>query len=159
MKKIIIYLLVLVSIGLYANDFVSGEILVLLHDDVKGDAYISFKSSYAEYDLMEIEVISARLNLFHFRFDHKKISEEDFLSIISKDALVDVAQLNHYYLLDETEIHDEIVEDEAGYPNQTNPEDDFFSIQWALNISIPLYMYPIPTVSKPTNNITISYII
>jgi hypothetical protein len=72
------------SISLFASDWVSGEILIILKSDVKDDAYDDFKLSYTDYGFKEIEIISKRLNLVHFSFKNEKITDLDFLSLISK---------------------------------------------------------------------------
>jgi hypothetical protein len=68
MNKVLTFILILISVSLFASDWVPGEILVILNKDVKGSIYDNFILSYSGYDFKEVEIISSRLNLVHFSF-------------------------------------------------------------------------------------------
>ena len=133
MRGLFTFLLIFFKVSMFASDWVQGEILVILNNNVKGSAYDNFISSYSDYELNEIEIISPRLNLIHLGFNNDKISAREFLLIISNDQRVDFAQLNHYYTPEEGEFTEYNPNDSENGPNRNNPNDPNLEFQWALN--------------------------
>jgi hypothetical protein len=119
-------------LGVSASEFKPGEILVLLHSNVKGNVYEDFIFSFSIYDFEEVEKISERLNLIHFKFDEKKISEENFLLILKANPNVDIVQLN-YININEAAEPSEHENDESLIPTNSFPNDPLFYRQWALH--------------------------
>ena len=134
MKKVIIVLLMIISIRLNASSWVSGEILIILNPNVRGNVYDDFVSSYSQYGLTEVEVISTRLNLLHFSFKPSSIDDEVLLSLIRQDPRVNVAQLNHFYDDEDIEVNYAPPENyDDGESARNIPNDHYFGEQWALH--------------------------
>ncbi|MCL2065623.1 MAG: S8 family serine peptidase, partial [Candidatus Cloacimonetes bacterium] len=140
-KTIFTILLTLcICINLFAQDWVHGELIITLFDNVRGKAIDNFTDSYTEYNFKHEEVLSDIVNIHLYTFDYDEIAEIEFRELIRADSRVLFVQFNHTYTIDESEfiLIDEsdpiftITENFHVEEEEFIPNDTFFSQQWAL---------------------------
>jgi len=103
--------------NLNASNWVKGQIIVDLHNNIRGDVLNSFFSDFADFNLKEneYEMSCVRFNTRLLKFDYTTIDEFILLELIRQDPRVNLAQFNNYL-------------------NQhgTEPIDPMFNEQWSL---------------------------
>ncbi len=106
----------LFSSSLYSqdNNYVPGEVIVMLKHGENTQRLIN---SLGSINLQVKEPVVDYMNIWLFKFDNSRTSEQNALSEIRKNSGVALAQLNHY------------VTNRA----QVLPNDPSFGLQWSLN--------------------------
>jgi len=107
---------VLLISSLYSqdNNYVPGEVIVMLKH---GESTQRLINSLGSINLQVKEPVVDYMNIWLFKFDNSRTSEQNALSEIRKNSSVALAQLNHY------------VTNRA----QVLPNDPSFGQQWSLN--------------------------
>jgi hypothetical protein len=100
--------------SLVHQDFVSGELIVMLQRGASISAVCEAVSSKVSNPISPKKVLSEGLNIWLVEFDPEIISMEDAKSIIDRNGDVRIVQLNHTHLMIRSE-----------------PNDSLFSKQWS----------------------------
>ena len=87
---------VVFAMGLLANQRAIGNMIVKFHDDASRFSISSFIDEFARYEMSEIEVLSPRLNIYLFSFNHDVVNEDAILETVRNDSRVAIAQFNHW---------------------------------------------------------------
>lgn len=111
-----LFFAVLLISSLYSqdNNYVPGEVIVMLKH---GESTQRLINSLGSINLQVKEPVVDYMNIWLFKFDNSRTSEQNALSEIRKNSGVALAQLNHY------------VTNRA----QVLPNDPSFGQQWSLN--------------------------
>ena len=111
-----LFFAVLLISSLYSqdNNYVPGEVIVMLKH---GESTQRLINSLGSINLQVKEPVVDYMNIWLFKFDNSRTSEQNALSEIRKNSSVALAQLNHY------------VTNRA----QVLPNDPSFGQQWSLN--------------------------
>ncbi|MCL2063062.1 MAG: chitobiase/beta-hexosaminidase C-terminal domain-containing protein [Candidatus Cloacimonetes bacterium] len=121
MKKLLILSLILVvSIGLVAQERAHGHLIVMHHDHVRGSARDAFMGRYSAMDMVEEQALVPELNIYLYTFNYRSFDEEEMLEMVRLDNAVRFAQFNPYLEL-------RIDRNEELMPNDPN-----FDQQWHL---------------------------
>ena len=122
-----------ISLNAYGPNFKSGEIIVSLESNIRGNDVYLFLTSYSQYRLQKTEMISERSNTYLFTFNTNTISEENLLNVLLDDRYVVSAMLNYYLEREKIGILDMVEVDASEFNFQNTLNDYYFSSQWALN--------------------------
>lgn len=111
-----LFFAVLLTISLYSqdNNYVPGEVIVMLKH---GESTQRLINSLGSINLQVKEPVVDYMNIWLFKFDNSRTSEQNALFEIRKNSAVAVAQLNHY----------------VSNRSQVIPNDPSFGQQWSLN--------------------------
>jgi subtilisin family serine protease len=111
-----LFFAVLLTISLYSqdNNYVPGEVIVMLKH---GESTQKLVNSLGSINLQVKEPVVDYMNIWLFKFDNSRTSEQNALFEIRKISAVAVAQLNHY----------------VSNRSQVIPNDPSFGQQWSLN--------------------------
>ena len=118
MKRIIILLwLISLSIFVYGESYVPGQIIVQLKPKYTNEENIlnSLCPDFKNIELKPVKLLTGRMNIWLFEFTYGKIPDDEVLSLIKNHNLIKEAQFNHY------------VQERSTYP-----DDPLFDDQWAL---------------------------
>jgi hypothetical protein len=112
------------------KNYVEGELVIQLKP---GADIVSIQNSYSDINLSPKQLLSGRMNIWLFTYDHLAIDDESVLFEIKQNKDVSAVQFNHFVQMRRAKTV--FGPDGSGYDNilVTMPDDTRFNEQWALN--------------------------